>query len=66
METLSTKFRKDTSKDHPLFGADPWDYFAGQKWREGIAKTTGPKGAWFVLTHRVNGREIREWVWIDG
>jgi hypothetical protein len=61
-ETLSTKFRTDTTKDHPLFGADPWDYFAGQKWREGIAKTCGPRGFWYGV-HHANG--YVEWTWID-
>lgn len=57
-----SSYRNDTTKDHPLFGADPWDYFAGQKWRARVEKTTGPKGFWFRV-HFTNG--AIEWIWVD-
>lgn len=41
-ESIS-KWRTDPTEDHPLFGADPWDYFAGQKWREDIPKAGTPE-----------------------
>lgn len=63
---MINEYRKDTTKDHPLFGADPTEYFLAKNWRKAIPMIQGPRGYWFKVTFtNADSRKPYEWFWMD-